>query len=107
MWARQWATHPGRPVLVDGWDGARTVDGAALDGHTARLASVLSSHGVGPGDRVLWSARATLESVQALLAVLRAGAVLVPLSPSARAPEVSHVIGDAAPALALCDHDRC
>ena len=67
--------------------------------------AALSSHGVGPGDRVLWSARATLESVQALLAVLRAGAVLVPLSPSARAPEVAHVIGDAAPTLALCDHD--
>jgi len=106
VWAGRWAAHPGRPALVDGRDRTRTVDGAALDGRTARLASVLSGHGVAPGDRVLWSARATLESVQALLAVLRAGAVLVPLSPSARAPEVSHVIGDSAPALALCDHGR-
>jgi malonyl-CoA/methylmalonyl-CoA synthetase len=106
VWAGQWAARPGRPVLVDGWDGRRTVDGAALDEHTARLAAVLSAHGVGPGDRVVWSARATLASVQTLLAVLRAGAVLVPLSPSARAPEVSHVVDDAAPVVALCDHDR-
>ncbi len=106
VWAGQWASRPGQPVLVDGWDRTRTVDGAELDGHTAQLASVLSGHGVRPGDRVLWSARATLESVQALLAVLRAGAVLVPLSPSARAPEVSHVIADAAPALVVCDENR-
>ncbi len=106
VWAGQWASRPGRPVLVDGWDGRRTLDGAALDGHTSRLASVLSGHGVGPGDRVLWSARSTLESVLARLGVLRAGAVLVPLSPSARAPEVSHVIGDAAPALVVCENDR-
>ncbi len=106
LWTGQWAAHPGRPVLVDGWDRTRTVDGAVLDGHTAQLASVLVSRGVGPGDRVLWSARATLESVQALLAVLRAGAVLVPLSPSAHAPEVSHVIGDSTPVLAVCDHGR-
>ncbi len=106
VWAGQWAAHPERPVLVDGWDRTRTVDGGALDGHTAQLASVLTDHGVGPGDRVLWSARATLESVQVLLAVLRAGAVLVPLSPSARAPEVSHVFGDSTPVLAVCDHGR-
>jgi malonyl-CoA/methylmalonyl-CoA synthetase len=106
VWAGQWAAHPGRPVLVDGSDRTRTVDGAELEGHTAQLASVLSGYGVGPGDRVLWSARATLESVQALLAVLRAGAVLVPVSPSARAPEVSHVIGDSAPVLVVCEHGR-
>jgi malonyl-CoA/methylmalonyl-CoA synthetase len=106
VWAGRWATLPAQPVLVDGWDRTRTVDGAALERRTAQLASALSSHGVGAGDRVLWSARATLESVQVLLAVLRAGAVLVPLSPSARPPEVAHVIGDAAPTLAVCDRDR-
>ena len=103
VWQGLWAARPGSPVLVDGWGSERAVDGADLDRRTALMAAVLTSHGVGPGDRVLWRARATLESVAALLAVLRAGAVLVPVSPSARSPEVAHVVGDAGPVLALCD----
>ena len=51
---------------------------------------------------MLWRARATLESVVALVAALRAGAVLVPVSPSARGAEVAHVVGDARPVLAIC-----
>ena len=100
VWQGLWAARPGSPVLVDGWRSERAVDGAGLDRRTALMAAVLASHGVGPGDRVLWRARATLESVEALLAVLRAGAVLVPVSPSARFPEVAHVVGDAGPVLA-------
>ncbi len=100
VWAHRWATAPGATVLVDGWGGG-SVDGARLEERTTRAASALARRGVGPGDRVLWQARATLESVVALLAVLRAGAVLVPLSPSARGPEVAHVVDDAGPVLAL------
>ena len=106
LWARQWAARPDAPVLVDGWDGGRVTDGAALEGRTGRLAAVLADRGVAPGERVLWCGRATLESVEALVAVLRAGAVLVPLSPSARPAEAAHVVRDAGPALAICDEDR-
>jgi malonyl-CoA/methylmalonyl-CoA synthetase len=106
VWTGHWTARPGEPVLLDGRDRARVVDGAALDGMTARLAAALAAHGVDPGDRVLWSARTTLGSVQALLGVLRCGAVLVPLSPSARAPEVAHVVSDARPQVAICDDDR-
>ena len=67
VWVGQWAARPGNAVLQDGWDRTRIVDGAALDRNTARLASALAAHDVGPGDRVLWSARGTLASVQALL----------------------------------------
>jgi malonyl-CoA/methylmalonyl-CoA synthetase len=101
VWARRWADRPDAPALVDGWGGA-SVDGAELDRRTAQVASVLAGHGVGPGDRVLWRARATLESVGALVAAFRAGAVLVPVSPSARGAEVAHVVGDARPVLAIC-----
>jgi malonyl-CoA/methylmalonyl-CoA synthetase len=92
--------------LIDGGEPARVLDAGALDSLTARLASDLAARGVEPGDRVLWCARATLESVPALLAVLRAGAVLVTVSPSARDPEVAHVVRDARAEVALCDHDR-
>jgi malonyl-CoA/methylmalonyl-CoA synthetase len=90
-------------VLVDGRDPARRVAGAQLDARTARQAETLISHGVRPGDRVLWCARPTLDSAASLLAVLRAGAVLVPISPSAVAGEVAHVIGDAQPTAVVTD----
>ncbi len=106
MWEQRWCDDPGHPVLVDGRDTRRTLDGAGLAARTARLASVLARQGVVPGDRVLWCARASLESVVAILGVLRAGAVLVPVSPSAQAPELAHVARDAAPVLALTEHTR-
>ncbi len=106
VWARRWAARPDSPVLVDGADATRMVDAATLDGRTAAMASVLAERGVSPGDRVLWCARATLPSVSALLAVLRCGAVLVPVSPSATPSEIAHVVGDAAPVLAIVERSR-
>ena len=82
------------------------MDAASLDGTTAALAAALAERGVSPGDRVLWCARATIPSIEALLAVLRAGAVLVPLNPSATSAEIDHVVADATPVLALCDRER-
>jgi malonyl-CoA/methylmalonyl-CoA synthetase len=70
---------------------------------TASLAAVLTRHGAGPGTRVLWSARATPESVDALLAVLTAGATLVPLNPAATPAEIAHVVEDAEPTVAVTD----
>ena len=91
---------------MDGWDQAKSLDGAALEARTAAVATELAARGIQPGDRVLWCARTSLGSVVSLLGVMRAGAVLVPLSPSARGPEVAHIVGDAQPAAAVCDHER-
>jgi len=106
VWAEQWAARPEAPVLIDGWDGTRVVDAATLDGRTAALAAALADMSVSPGDRVLWCARSTPPAIEALLAVMRSGAVLVPLSPSATASELDHVIGDARPVLAICERER-
>ena len=67
------------------------------------MAAVLASHGAVPGGRVLWCARATLDSVEAIVAILRAGAILVPISPGASAAEIAHVVDDAAPTLVVTD----
>ena len=85
VWARQWASRPRAPVLIDGWDATRVVDAATLDARSGALATALAEGGVSPGDRVLWCARATFPAVEVIVAVLRSGAVLVPLSPSATA----------------------
>ncbi len=90
-------------VLVDGRDPARAVDGARLIERTAHVASVLAGLGARPGTRVLWCARATLDSVEALIAVLRTGATLVPLNPAASETEIAHVVEDAEPVVALTD----
>jgi malonyl-CoA/methylmalonyl-CoA synthetase len=106
VWARQWAFRPEAPVLIDGRDETRVVDAATLEVRTAALAATLAERGVAPGDRVLWCARSTVPAIEAVIAVLRLGAVLVPLSPSATAAELDHVIGDARPVLALFDEPR-
>jgi malonyl-CoA/methylmalonyl-CoA synthetase len=105
-WTGVWAARPDAPVLVDGWDDTYVVDAATLDRRTAVTASALVERGVAPGDRVLWCARATISSIEALLAVVRCGAVLVTMSPSATASEIEHVIADARPVLAICDRLR-
>ena len=106
VWAGRWAARPDAPVLIDGGEGTRRVDAATLGARTAAVATALAERGVAPGDRVLWCARATLPSIEALLGVLRSGAVLVPVSPSATGPEIDHVVVDAGPVLALCDRER-
>ena len=106
VWAAQWAARPGAPVLVDGRDSSRVVDAATFDGRTAALAGALAEWGVSPGDRVVWCARATLSSMEALVAVLRLGAVLVPVNPSTTGAEMGHVVGDAAPVVAICDRPQ-
>jgi malonyl-CoA/methylmalonyl-CoA synthetase len=106
VWAGQWAARPDAPVLIDGTDGTRVVNAAMLDGRTAALASVLADRGVRPGDRVVWCARATLPSITALVAVVRSGAVLVPLSTAATEAEIAHVVDDARPVLAIAEGVR-
>ena len=106
VWSASWAAHPEAPALFDGWGRAPVTDAATLDGRTAALAAVLAGRGVSPGDRVLWCARATLTSIEVLLAVVRRGAVLVPISPSATGSEIDHVVRDAGPVLAVCDRAR-
>lgn len=103
VWTEHWSARPGAPVLVDGWDTARAVGGAELDQCTARIATALADRGVRPGARVVWHGRASLASVHALIGVMRAGGILVPLSPSATDAEIAFVVADSSPVLAITD----
>ncbi len=66
------------------------------------LAGALRAHGVGPGDRVAVLAPNSLELVEAIHAVPRAGAILVPLNTRLSADELAWQLTDADPALLLC-----
>ena len=103
LWADRWRAHPDSVVLREGRGDGRGSDGATLERRTAAMAALLVARGVRPGDRVLWRAGSTLASVESLLAVLRAGAVLVPVSPAATDAELAHVVADACPVAAITD----
>lgn len=62
---------------------------------TGRLARALAAHGVRPGDRVGLAASNCVEWPVAALAILKCGAVLVPLNPRLKAAEIRKVADDA------------
>lgn len=94
-WAR---TAPDRPALVFGDE---TISYAQLDVLTDRLAGWLDARGVRPGDRVGVQLPNCPQFVVAMLAVLRAGAVHVPVNPMFRAAELSHELRDAGPEIVI------
>lgn len=67
------------------------------------LAGELAGRGVGAGSRVGVALGRSPELVLALLAVLRAGATVVPLDPGLPPPRLCHMAEDAALALVLVD----
>ena len=70
---------------------------------TARIANVLVQRGVKPGDRVAVQVEKTAENLLLYLAALRAGAVYLPLNTAYTLAELDYFIGDAEPALVVCD----
>lgn len=67
-----------------------------LHRQATRLASWLQHHaGVKPGDRVMLMMQNSPQFVMASYAILRAQAMVVPVNPMARAPELPHYFSDA------------
>lgn len=95
------ARHPDRPALVEPGGG---LTHAALQDASDRLAGALvARHGVARGDRVAVLANRSIESVVALLAILKAGAVYVPLDPDYPASRLSTMLDRAGCRLVLVD----
>jgi fatty-acyl-CoA synthase len=66
-----------------------------LQDWSSRLARVLTDRGIGPGDRVGLAAANCLQWPVAALAVLKCGAVLVPLNPRFKAAEIAKTATEA------------
>ncbi len=90
-----------RPFLVTP-DG-RVESYGAIEAHSACVARTLAEAGLAPGDRVTVQVRKSPEAVWLYLACLRGGHVFHPLNDAYREAELAHLVGDAEPALAVCD----
>ena len=100
-WVARFEEAPDRPVLWEerrGW-----VTGFELDRASRRVAARLAGAGLRPGDRMLLSAATSVELVEAHVAALRLGLVVVPANTAYREREITHLVGDATPRAALVD----
>lgn len=94
--------HGHRVALVDG---DRRTSHAELADLTVRLASALDRRGLRRGDRVAVMARNRVEVMVCLGAAARIGAALVPVNWRLTPGDVAHVLGDAAPRVAVVAPD--
>jgi len=76
------------------WARGRSLTYRELEQRSNQLAHLLQERGVRKGDRVAIYFPKCLESVIAMLGVLKAGGVYVPLDPHAPAERISYVLGN-------------
>src|SRR5205823_4753430 len=74
---------------------------ADLQARADVIARGLVQRGVGPGDRVAVGLPNSPDLVLAILGVIQAGAVLVPLNPAYTADELLYIVGDAGARVAI------
>ena len=70
---------------------------------SARFANALVALGVTPGDRVAVQVDKSLEALMVYLACVRAGAIFLPLNQAYTPAEIEYFLGDAKPAVFVCD----
>lgn len=89
------------PFLVEA--GRILLSFAQLDAATAGYAQALAVSGAKPGDRIVVQVEKSVENVLLYLGALRAGMVYVPLNTAYTPAELAYFIGDAEPAVLVCD----
>src|SRR5688572_4832298 len=72
--------------------GSRRLTYSELERQSNQVARVLKEHGCRKGDRVCILAPKSPEALVALAAVLKAGAIYVPLDPAGPAPRIARII---------------
>src|SRR3546814_11283737 len=80
----------------------RRMSYAELDAGCARIARLLIDCGVRPGDRVAAQIEKSPEALLLYLAVLRSGAVYLPLNTAYKGGEVAYFLQDAEPRVLVC-----
>jgi len=85
--------------------GERTYSYAQAMDQIERAASALRAAAVGPGDRVLVTARNTDQYLLTWFALMEVGAVQVPVNPKSSSAELAGFVQQAAPTLIVTDED--
>ncbi|GIX29103.1 MAG: malonyl-CoA synthase [Burkholderiales bacterium] len=88
------------PALIDREGASYTYED--LERETARLANLLASLGLKPGDRVAAQVEKSPQALFLYLAAVRAGMVYLPLNTAYQAHEIGYFLSDAEPALVVC-----
>ncbi|MBO0902351.1 malonate--CoA ligase [Jiella sonneratiae] len=86
-------------LLPDG----RSYSYADVDAVSARFANVLAGLGVESGDRVAVQVEKSIEALMLYLGTVRAGGVFLPLNTAYTPTEIDYFLGDAKPAVFVCD----
>ena len=81
--------------------GTQRIRFAELHETTDRLAQSLRAQGVAVGDRVAIYLPNGAEFVRAFIAIVKAGAIAVPINLPLSAPEITHILGDCMPKAAF------
>lgn len=84
----------------------RTYRYADVRAVSAQFAHALVALGVTKGDRVAVQVEKSIEALMLYLACVRAGAIFLPLNTAYTPAEIEYFIGDAEPALFVCDPSR-
>ena len=102
--------------LFDGFDDPNRLAIETLDGQrisygdlvarAGQMANVLVATGVKPGDRVAAQTEKSVPGLVLYLAAVRTGAVYLPLNTAYTLNELEYFIGDAEPALVVCDPSK-
>lgn len=90
-------------VFLTHWQTGRVVRYREFFDNAERMAAALQRAGVAPGDRVAVQAPKTVAMLELYVATVLAGAVFLPLNTSYQAAEVAYFLGDATPALLVCE----
>ncbi|WP_165697723.1 condensation domain-containing protein, partial [Mycobacteroides abscessus] len=98
LFAEQVVRDPGAVAVSCG---GRSVSYRGLDEASNRLAHLLISHGVGPGQRVALLFSRSVEAVVAIMGVLKTGAAYVPIDPSVPDARLRFVLCDAGPVVVV------
>jgi fatty-acyl-CoA synthase len=100
--ARHARLRPDEVAMVDP-TGRRTY--RELDDRATRLGNVLTTRGVVAGDRVAVLGRNSIEVVESWLAILRVGAIAVPVNFRLVADEIAYVLADSGSCVVIADAD--
>src|SRR3984885_1584651 len=92
---------PGR-LAIETIDGQRISYGDLIT-RAGQMANLLVSSGVKPGDRVAAQTEKSVPGLVLYLAVVRAGAVYLPLNTAYTLNELEYFITDAGPSMVVCD----